>query len=382
MPNGRKATPTVFSSLNDKLSSKVASLQRIKSAYPYIVRSFIVIAIFALLTGTYNSDTGASSFNAVRTTSGQEAAVVIDDVTEREVSVLVAQLADIIETDNVQAAANNNLAFEPETDFIAKNQVVVTDAVTRADILTHTVKDGESLADIAKQYDITTDTIKWANDLDSDTVSTGAKLTILPIDGILHTVKSGDTVKGIADRYSADADSIVAFNDAEISGLVKGNKIIIPGGTQPEPVTNTLYTNYVARASAVAQNYGYTASGHTYLMHYTAYGANHTYDRGWCTDWAAYRAAQLGNPVNNQWGNAAYWDSSALADGYYVGPVPKVGAVFQSDRGWAGHVGVVEEVSSDGTKIKYSDMNGLAGWGNAAKTNSWIPATNYEYIYR
>ena len=62
---------------------------------------------------------------------------------------------------------------------------------------------------------------------------------------------------------------------------------------------------------------------------------------------------------------------------------PKVGAIAQTDaRGW-GHVGYVEAVSPDGTMIKYSDMNGLAGF-NRVGYSDWVPAlSKYQrFIYR
>ena len=41
---------------------------------------------------------------------------------------------------------------------------------------------------------------------------------------------------------------------------------------------------------------------------------------------------------------------------------PTAGAIFQTPAGWAGHVGIVEEVYDNGT-MKVSDMNGFAGFG-------------------
>ena len=371
---------------SNKLSSKVASFKKIRSTYPYVVRTAMAVTIVGLLVSTYKVDLNAASFNANLNLT-ETSAPVLDDVTEREVSVLVAQLADIVETEKVQAVTESDLelSFKPQTTIVAKNQVIATSDISRADVESHKVAEGESLSDIAKKYDVTTDTIKWANDLNTEVLSAGQELVILPVDGVLHKVVDGDTPQKLADTYTADANDLVAFNDLEISGLVTGNSVIVPGGTKPAPVTtNRLYSAYVARATETVQyNTGYSgSSSYTYLTHYTGYGSTSTYSRGWCTDWAAYRAGQLGNKVGNQWGNANTWDSSAAAAGYYVGGTPKVGAVFQSDRGGLGHVGVVEEVSSDRSMIKYSDMNGLAGWGNAARTNDWVPASYYEYIYR
>ena len=82
----------------------------------------------------------------------------------------------------------------------------------------------------------------------------------------------------------------------------------------------------------------------------------------------------------NNWGNANTWDNYARASGWTVSSTPKAGAVFQTDVGWAGHVGIVEEVYPDGTML-VSDMNGFAGFnrvGFAKVSQSAYP----HYIYR
>jgi len=315
---------------------------------------------------------GASSADVNGVSSNQ---VVLDDVAQQQ---LDQHISEITGVESGAAVASTDY----DTSAVSKQQIIETNDITAHDILTHTVKDGESIEDIARDYGVNVNTIKWANELSSDTVALGDKLLIPPVDGVIHTVKNGDTVKKLAKKYNATESDIIAFNDAEIDGLTKNKKIVIPNGTKPDlAVSSPTY------ASAGTSSYSYSprpsyGSSYNYLMHYSAYASTSTYSRGWCTDWAAYRATQLGNPIGNQWGNANTWDSSAAAAGYYVGSKPKVGAVFQSDYGWAGHVGVVEAVSSDGTRIKYSDMNGLAGWGNAAVTKGWVSAAGYDYIYR
>ena len=314
---------------------------------------------------------GASSADVNGVASNQ---VVLDNVAQQQ---LDQHISDITGVESTAATVTDY-----DTSSVTKQQIIETNDITTHDVLTHTVKDDETIESIARDYGVNVNTIKWANDLTSDTLAKDDKLSIPPVDGVLHKVEDGDTVKKLAEKYDATEDDIIAFNDAEIDGLKEGRKIVIPNGTKPDPVVSS-----PTYASAGTSSYSYTprpsyGSSYNYMTHYTAYSSTSTYSRGWCTDWAAYRAAQLGNPVQNRWGNANSWDSGAAAAGYYVGSKPKVGAVFQSDYGWAGHVGVVEAVSADGTKIKYSDMNGLAGWGNAAVTKDWVSAAGYDYIYR
>jgi hypothetical protein len=64
-------------------------------------------------------------------------------------------------------------------------------------------------------------------------------------------------------------------------------------------------------------------------------------------------------------------------------PVPfRSGVVVQSDAmSFLGHVGYLEAVSDDGNMIKYSDMNGIAGWGRVGYSG-WVSASTFQhYIY-
>jgi surface antigen len=47
---------------------------------------------------------------------------------------------------------------------------------------------------------------------------------------------------------------------------------------------------------------------------------------------------------------------------------------------YLGHVGIVEQVAPDGT-MKYSDMNGIAGWGRVGYSGWVSPSTFQHYIY-
>jgi surface antigen len=85
--------------------------------------------------------------------------------------------------------------------------------------------------------------------------------------------------------------------------------------------------------------------------------------------------------VPTNWGNANTWDNYARLSGWTVSSTPVAGAVAQTDRGGLGHVAVVEAVSADGTMMKYSDMNGLAGWGRVGYSG-WVPISTFQhYIY-
>lgn len=260
------------------------------------------------------------------------------------------QARDIATQDNLATAADA---------LLTKPYVVATDTVSKRDITTYTVEQGDTIGSLAQKFDVTSDTIRWANDLsEGEILTAGQKLTILPVSGVLHEAQTGDTPEKLANKYNANAQQIISFNDLEVTGLKSGDKVVIPEGVEPEPS----YRQFVPTNTFFAAQH----DGNSYVY-------------GYCT-W--YAASVVDVPSN--WGNANTWDDYARLSGWTVSSTPKVGAVAQTDRmSYFGHVAIVEDVSADGSKIKYSDMNGIAGWGRAGTTNEWVPASKYEnYIYK
>ncbi len=100
------------------------------------------------------------------------------------------------------------------------------------EITVYTVREGDSLSQIAEMFGVTGNTIKWANDLAKGTeIQPGDTLVILPIAGVSHVVKSGDTLGTIAKKYEGDLEEILSYNqlDSE-SDIAVGDTLIIPGG--------------------------------------------------------------------------------------------------------------------------------------------------------
>jgi len=108
---------------------------------------------------------------------------------------------------------------------------------SRKAIIEYIVEDGDSLSLIASKFNISLDTLLWANSLTKSTaIQPGQKLIILPVSGVIHHIKNGDTISQIAQNYKADADEILSFNNISNEGdIFIGDIVIIPGGTMPAP---------------------------------------------------------------------------------------------------------------------------------------------------
>ncbi len=126
----------------------------------------------------------------------------------------------------------------------------------RDKVITYSVEKGDTISTIAKKYGISSDTIKWENDLSGDTVDVGDQLRILPVTGIAHKVATGETVYSIAKKYDTEAQKIVdfPFNDfanPETFSLVTGEILVVPDGVEPsEQSTQSPRQVYIAQGPA------------------------------------------------------------------------------------------------------------------------------------
>lgn len=124
----------------------------------------------------------------------------------------------------------------------------------------YVIRKGDSIAAIAKMFNVSVNTIYWANDLKKgDKLKEGDTLVILPFDGLTHTVKAKETLAGIAKLYKADVDDIIAFNGLSSNEkLSVGDELIIPDGQKTEendkPVKNSTVNPSKNTNSSSAKN--------------------------------------------------------------------------------------------------------------------------------
>lgn len=130
---------------------------------------------------------------------------------------------------------------------------------TNSTISTYVVRQGDTLSEIAELFDVTPDTIRWANDLTrTSQLRIGQVLTILPVTGIKYTVRKGDTLASIAKRFEADAIEIASYNGIDESNLAAGAEIIIPNGEIHTPAPAPVKSSSIAKVvKSVSKAIGY-----------------------------------------------------------------------------------------------------------------------------
>ena len=95
---------------------------------------------------------------------------------------------------------------------------------------TYTVQKGDSLYQIAKKYNTTTDKLKRLNNLTSNLLSIGQPLKVPTSNGeyTLYTVVKGDSLYQIAKKYNTTVNDIKSINNLTSNTLSIGQKLKIP----------------------------------------------------------------------------------------------------------------------------------------------------------
>jgi len=253
------------------------------------------------------------SFSSTLASKKQVGNVITDKIlpvgTSKEASVrTLATLASAVDSlSGLEVNQEINVFVEPSLATTSETclakptypETVISEK-QREGIITYIVESGDTLWSIASKFQISTDTVKWANNIeDEDMIKDGQSLSILPVSGVLHIMQAGETVDGIAVFYSASPELIVKQNKLKSKEDIKeGLGLIVPDGKKPEPPkpepepepqpqpadNNSIATNYISSYSY----YG-GAGGLTGSIGYAKCGGN-------CVNEPGVKNPGLGNP--------------------------------------------------------------------------------------
>jgi len=207
-------------------------------------------------------------------------------------------------------------------------------------ISVYEVREGDSLSGIAVMFDVSVNTIKWANNI-TGSITPGQKLVILPVSGLRYKVTKGDTLASIAKNHDADLTEIALFNGlAEDAPLAVGEEVVVPNAESnpafavAKPKTSTksgagsVKTNKVGTTPAAGGYYGNPAPGSviTQGLH-------------------GYNGVDFGAPTGTS----------------IVAAAPGTVILSKGDGGWNGGYGNYVIVShGNGTQTLYSHMSSVS----------------------
>jgi len=179
------------------------------------------------------------------------------------------------------AGQGNSLAISSPN---SKESIVVSSDVfqtiksarPRDQVIDYTVERGDTLSTIAEKFGISTETVRWANDLSNDNITVGDSLRILPVTGIAYKVAKGDSVYTIAKKLDTDPQKIVdfPFNDfanPETFSLVEGQMLIVPDGIKPQEQPTFKRQVYIASGPVSFSGLGFTWPVHGIISQFASW---------------------------------------------------------------------------------------------------------------
>lgn len=161
----------------------------------------------------------------------------------------ILSISYIYRTPAITSANDEDLEYisVAETDLIAMNATVntlVPKDRERRGVEKYIVMNGDSLGNIAAKYEISVETIKWANNMTSDMVKPGQELGIPPADGVLVKVAKNETLASIAKKYNGNEQSIADFNWLDYPfTLNEGQELFVPDGKMPYVAPKPTYAS-------------------------------------------------------------------------------------------------------------------------------------------
>ena len=112
------------------------------------------------------------------------------------------------------------------------NELPIVQVAKRTGIMKYTVQDGDTVSSIADKFDLSIETILWANNLGArGLIRPGETIDILPTSGVIHKISRGDTLLKIASKYKVEVSEIIKQNNLlDETNISIGESLIIPGG--------------------------------------------------------------------------------------------------------------------------------------------------------
>ena len=261
--------------------------------------------------------------------------------------------------------------FDPANNIqaISRHASLLTIIPTRPreDVISYTVKSGDSIFSIAKNFNIKPETLLWANfDLlkdNPDMLSLDMELRIPPVDGVYYAWLEGDHVEGVANKFKAKPQDILNWpgNNLDLTNpqVEAGQMVLVPGG-QREFVSWIVPTIPRERAGVSKSVYGAGACAGSYEG---AFG----------TGFFVWPSANRVLSGNDYWpGHLAIDIAAAVGDGVFAADSGVV--VFS---GWAtgGYGYMVMIDHGNGYQTLYSHLSqAIARCGQSVNQGTYIGA--------
>lgn len=174
---------------------------------------------------------------------------------------------------------NNLTSNTLQIGQVLKIPVVSSEQVPVGNYTNYVVKSGDTLYSIAQKYGFTVQELMDYNNLDSAVLSIGQVIKIPTVTSdleqtnyITYTVKSGDNLYSIGRQYGVSAQELMNYNNLTSNVLSIGQTIKIPTSSSNN---QNSYIEYTVKSGdnlySIGRRYGYTAQE---LMNYNSLKSN------------------------------------------------------------------------------------------------------------
>ena len=259
--------------------AKLKSLNNLKSDTIYVGQKLAVNGAvkeeIKPSTGGNGSNTGSNTSSSYTVKSGDTLSGIA-----RTYSTTVAKLESLNKLSSDTIYVGQKLAVSGQVKEETKPSAGTPSNNTGSTATQHTVKAGNTLSGLAKQYGTTVANLKSVNNLKSDTIYVGQKLVIkgtantetkpAPSTGTgsntgtsSYAVKSGDTLSGIARKYNTTVVNLKSLNKLSSDTIYVGQKLAVSGTVKEEakPSTGTPSSNTESSTTQHTVKAGNTLSG-------------------------------------------------------------------------------------------------------------------------
>lgn len=228
------------------------------------------------------------------------------------------------------------------------------------EIIDYEVKLWDNISSIAYNFQVSTNSIYWANDFTKNhVIHPWDIIKVPPTSWLIHQVKSGDTIDSLAELYKVESETIYEQNLLALDDTINvWDVLVIPWAVKIVP--KTTYTN-TQKLTNTSNDSWYSFSNYAKSDYVNAWGKyklvrrkpSHTFYWWNCTRYVA----QYKNV--NWWWNANQWIDNAIAKWHSTWITAELWAIIVFNGRWYNprywHVWIVMDIDWD--DIIVSDMN-------------------------